>query len=273
MIGVAGLRSGEEHRAARLGLTGRRIILGVGLGMLALALSPPLVALSRRYVAGEALQFSLLAFGVPMSFTVGAPWLTFRRSGHVEAAPGWATRLARARSRKREPSRSVALVVVFCLVVVAWRLPQVVDAVARHSLLAGLEALTLVPVGVALFLELLYSPPFEPRSSRPLRLGLAAVAMWLSWILAYMIGFAHVGWFDAYRHVPGDGLSLFADQELTAGILWFVPFCCFVPIEAANLIGWLRGDDDPDAELRRLTSEDHRRAGADLIAEPNRLTD
>jgi len=87
----------------------------------------------------------------------------------------------------------------------------------------------------------------------------AAVAMWATWVVAYLLGFSHVSWFPAYHHRAGHGLSLVADQALATGILWAAAGLTFVPVVFVNLIRWLSHDEDPDEELRRLTKTEMRR--------------
>ncbi len=69
-----------------------------------------------------------------------------------------------------------------------WRTPVGVNALARHPWLVVVEAVTLVPLGMGLWLELVESPPLTPRLSRPHRVALAAVSMWTIWVLAYLVG-------------------------------------------------------------------------------------
>lgn len=121
------------------------------------------------------------------------------------------------------------------------------------------EALTLVVSGTALWLECLASPPFAPRASRPLRVALGVTSMWTIWILAYALGMSHSGWYSPYHHFAGHGLSLIADQEIAAGVMWAMAACCFIPLNLRNLMEWVRDDEDPDEEMRRLVREERRR--------------
>jgi len=98
------------------------------------------------------------------------------------------------------------------------------------------------------------SPPLLPRMSRPLRAFCAAVAMWMIWILAYILGFSQVAWFTAYAH---PGLSSVADQEIATGIMWAVPALCFAPVVFVAALTWLKDTEDPDEGLRALVSADH----------------
>ena len=55
------------------------------------------------------------------------------------------------------------------------------------------------------------------------------------------------------------GLSLVADQQITAGVMWAVASACFVPVIFFNLFQWLHGEEDPDEALQRLVREERRR--------------
>jgi hypothetical protein len=83
--------------------------------------------------------------------------------------------------------------------------------------------------------------------------------MWTIWVLAYMVAMSNGDWYRAYRHVAGHGLSLVADQQITAGVMWAVATACFVPVIFFNLSQWLHGEEGPDEALRRMVREDRRR--------------
>ena len=90
-----------------------------------------------------------------------------------------------------------------------WRLPPVLDALARHPALILAELATLAPAGVGLWLELVNSRPLTPRLSRPQRAAIAALAMWSTWAMAYILGFAdrpvvhaYDGWAVRCRQSP-----------------------------------------------------------------------
>jgi cytochrome c oxidase assembly factor CtaG len=154
-------------------------------------------------------------------------------------------------TRRRSPFvRAAGLLVIFAGVSVVWRLPVTVDALARHPGLAVLELVTLAAAGTAFWLELLESPPFVPRLTYLQRAVLAALAMWITWILAYILGFSHVAWFHAYIHAAGKGLSTAADQQIATGALWAVAAVCFLPVIFVSALAWLADSEDPDAEFR-----------------------
>jgi len=244
----------------------------VGAVLLVSVLVPPLSTEAGRSEAFEALQFALLAVGVPALVASGAPWRRLRlatgpaddgdRDQRTDArSRRLVDRMAAARRRHRQPGRSLMYLVLDAAVIVAWRLPPSVDAVARHGWTAVIEALCLVGAGTGLWLELVASPPLVPRLDPPKRIAMAAVAMWTIWVTAYLVGLSHASVYRAYPHVTGRDLSVSADQALTTGVLWFTSLCAFLPVIFSNLITWLRTDEDPDDALYRLVRDGRRRTG------------
>jgi hypothetical protein len=69
---------------------------------------------------------------------------------------------------------------------------------------------------------------------------LAALTMWTVWVLAYLGGMSSTGWYDAFHHVAGVGLSAAADRQVSAAVLWAVAAVAFVPVVFWNLLTWLR---------------------------------
>lgn len=237
------------------------MLCALALVALLLAVAPPLLILSRRDAYWEAVQFCLLAIVVPSLLVLAAPWsLRSPRSAHLGGS--FVERVAFVRIRHRGQLRAVLFVVPFLLAVIAWRTPGAVDAVARDPWLLVAEVATLVPTGVLLWLELVASPPLQPRSPRGRRIILAALPMWTTWVMSFLVGFSHSNWFRAYHHSAGHGVSLIADQQLTAGVLWLAGFCAFVPVEFANIVRWLRSGDDLDAELHVLLKGEGRGSDA-----------
>jgi cytochrome c oxidase assembly factor CtaG len=250
------------------GSTGRSALLLTALVLLVVSLVPPVAIVARRYEAAEAIQFCLLAVAIPALAVMGAPWRRLGLAGRPVPGPddettagttspkGPVDRLAEGRRRHPEVWRSAGFFALFLAGAVLWRTPPAVNGLARHPWLAAVEAVTLVPVGMGLWLELVESPPLSPRLSRPHRVALAAVSMWLIWVLAYLVGLSHVSWYHAYAHHPGSGLSLSADQQLTTGMMWFISGCAFIPVVFWNLVRWLQSEEDPDEELYHLVRQE-----------------
>lgn len=239
-------------------------------GLLALAvLLPPVGTEARRYVFAQAVQYAVLATAVPALVVLGAPWrLGPRAPSRLAGEPAplarneaatmrLVDRIAVARSHRRPgTARCLVILIGFIALAVFWRLPLAVNAMVTSPVLTVVEAVTLLVVGVALWLELVESPPLLPRIARPLRAAFAAVPMWTIWATAYIMGFSHAVWFTALGHRPRSGLRVIADQELAAVVLWAIPGLFFIPVVYFSLITWLRDTADPDDELRDVPSAD-----------------
>jgi cytochrome c oxidase assembly factor CtaG len=240
-----------EARPVELPRWVRPALTSVAVGLLVVVLVPPLATEARRYEFVEALRFSVLAIAAPALLALGAPWHALRL--------GWlADRLAASRRRHLDLSRSVGVLLLEMGLVVAARTPVVVDALARYPWLVLAEAVLLVSGGVALWLELVESPPLVPRTARPKRIALAAITMWTVWVTGYIVGLAHASMYGGYHHGAG-GLSVAGDQEIVTFVLWFVAAAAFVPVVFFNLVTWLRAEEDPDEGLHRLVQENRRR--------------
>jgi len=228
------------------------------------ALVPPLFTAAREADYAAALQFALLAVAVPALVAIGAPWRSLGLSAGSSAvatadAPGRVLdRVAGRRRRHRELGRSLGFIALDLAVVVAWHSPGVVGTVARHGWPSVLEAVTLLVFGVGLWLELVRSPPLEPRSGHLRRAVLAAIVMWVFWTLAYIVGLSTHPFYPNFTHVPG-GLSAAADQQIASAVTWFVATLAFVPVIFWNAVMWLKTEDDPDTELMALIRAERRR--------------
>jgi cytochrome c oxidase assembly factor CtaG len=265
-------------RSSRVPVESVRLILSVlAVLLLVLSLVPPLATYARRFEFVEALQFCLLAVVVPAVAACGAGWhrlglaaatpLAIGDDGDLLAPDGLrpVDRLALGRKRHPDPWRAAVAAGVFLAVVVLWRIPLSVDALARHSWLVIVEAATLVPTGIALWLELVESPPLSPRLTRPLRVAMAAVVMWVIWVLAYLVGLSHGAWYHGFDHSLATGISVSADQQLTTGVMWMVSGAAFVPVVFWNLIFWLQSEEDPDDELYRLMRQERSRGQGQVL--------
>lgn len=263
--GTADVRSGGPVAAVRSTVTVLAALL------LVLSVVPPLATNARRFEFVEALQFCLLAIVVPALAACGACW---HRLGLAAATPPSVgddgdlvaplefhpvDRLALGRKRHPDPWRAVVAAGVFLAMVVLWRIPLSVDALARHPWLVVVEAATLVPAGIAMWLELVESPPLSPRLTRPHRVAMATVVMWVIWVLAYLVGLSHGAWYHGFDHTLATGISVSADQQLTTVVVWMVSGAAFVPVVFWNLIFWLQSQEDPDDELHLLMRQERTR--------------
>jgi len=229
---------------------------GAALVVAALGVTGP----ARRYVVAESAQFVVFAVAAPALIVLGAPWRLLRLSraaGPQPGPPGTAPldRLAAVRRRQTSFLRAAGFLAVFIAAGIAWRLPPVVDALARNPALVAAELVTLLAAGIGLWLELVSSPPLAPRLPNPQRAAIAALAMWSTWAAAYALGLANHAVFHGYDG-PGSALSAAADQQIAVALVWAVSACCFVPVVFVALLNWLSASDNPDEELQRMARDD-----------------
>jgi cytochrome c oxidase assembly factor CtaG len=276
-VSDAAVTSGQHGEAApRLRPAGRLWLAVAGVLAVAVSLVPPVATLAREYVFVESAQFVLFAMLAPALIVLGAPWRLLRLSragagrpagaaGEGQAGAGTPAgagpfdRLAAGRQQHRSFLRAAGFLLWFFVICLVWRLPPMVDALARHPALVAAELVTLLAAGTGLWLELVASPPLEPRLPNPHRAAIAALAMWSTWAVAYALGFANHAVFHGYD-AAGNGLSAVADQQITVGLVWAVSAFCFVPVVFVAMLTWLAGNDDPDEELQRLARNERQQA-------------
>jgi cytochrome c oxidase assembly factor CtaG len=159
---------------------------------------------------------------------------------------------ALARVRHESNTRSLWLLGLFLAVNIFWRVAPVVDFIVRHEWVVVLESLSLVLTGMTLWTELVESPPLAPRTTRPYRVAVAAIAMWVIWILAYINAMSGTSFYTAFDHLAGHGVSRSADQQIAASLLWFFSAVTFVPVIYWNLVRWLQSEENPTDELNQM---------------------
>jgi cytochrome c oxidase assembly factor CtaG len=211
-----------------------------GLVLIVACLLPPVSVLARRYLFVESVQFCVFAVAGPALIALGAPW---RPAGMSRPAG----RLAAARRHRTSFAPALGYLIAWIGICLLWRLPPVLDGLARHGALVAAEAVTLAAAGIGLWLELVPSPPLAPRLARPQRALIAALAMWFIWAVAYMLGFAGHSVVHAYDPA-GSHLATVADQEITAFLLWAAAAVCFIPVIFVAALTWLKDDPEPVAE-------------------------
>lgn len=227
----------------------RNVAGGGALLALLLAFAPPISTSVGHRAWLEALQFGLVAIAVPALSVLAAP------QRFIPSLWARLDALSAARQRNASFVRSLGFLALELAAVIGWRSSPAVDAIAAHHALVGVEAVTVIPIGCLLWLEIVGSPPHETRlAPGPGRGLLAAVPMWTIWVTAYLGAFSHA-FYPAYAH-HGDAAW---DQQIASIVLWLTSAFAFVPVVFSVLHGWLSGDERPEVELRRLVREERRR--------------
>jgi cytochrome c oxidase assembly factor CtaG len=219
-----------------------------GAVLVAVVIVPPLETLARQHLFAQSIQFCVFAMISPALIALGSPRRAAGPSLEPAAGPESGLGSGPAARRNAVPPFLRAVVVLgawigACLV---WRLPPVLDALARHPWLVAPELVTLLCTGILLWLELVSSPWSGSWLARPWRAVVAALAMWSIWIIAYLLGFASASVVHAYD--ASGSLTTVNDQEITAVVLWLVSAFCFAPFVFIPVLSWLRDGADPGEE-------------------------
>ena len=258
--------SSSSHNKARA----RNLFAGAGLLLWLLFLTPPLSTWTRSYEYVQASQYCFFAIIIPFLLVAGRPWqwlgltsnepVRFDSDGVLVSPtrPRLFDRVAIARAKRNDHRRAVALTILFMGQSILWRSSPMVDTLVRHAWLTDIESLALIVAGALLWIDLIEAPPFRPGATRPYRIGISTVSMWTVWVLAYLMAMSQNSWYHAIHHVAG-GLSQSADQQFTAGAMWFLSATSFLPVIFSNLNRWLKSEDDPDEELYQLVRRDRTR--------------
>jgi len=191
---------------------------------------PPAVGDASHNPVVQALQWLAFAVATPALLVVGGavPQVRVRR-------------LARFRL---QPAVIAALTLLpYLVLVVAWRLPAAVAALAGSQALTVLEMVTLIAGGYVLWAALIGGDPAASPLPRPLRAAMAAVAMWTIWVIAYITGMSATGLTHAQAGANG--------RELAVAIMWAVAAVCYVPVVYVMMMRWLGGRDEAGAEAVR----------------------
>lgn len=218
-------------------------LAAAGIALIVACLVPPLSVLARRYLFVESIQFCAFALAAPALAVLGTP---------LPRAPARLPGDVAADGRPHRPSFRPVLgyLVAWVLICLFWRLPPVLDQLARHPVLVVAEAVTLCAAGLGLWRQLVRSRPLAPRLGHPQRACAAALAMWSIWMIAYVLGFARGSVVHGYDG-GGSHLLTVGDQEISAFLLWAAAAGAFLPIVFTAVLTWLKDGSEPAREAAR----------------------
>jgi cytochrome c oxidase assembly factor CtaG len=212
----------------------RPLLLLAAVALCLIMALPPVGSYARTDEVAQALQFVIFAAAAPALLVLGWP-ARLLRAGESAPRRGHWLRVAPALAGRPAARVSVALLPSLALVVL-WRVPVVLAAVARDPALTALELVTLVAAGCALWAELARPRVVRDPLPGPLRASMAAVAMWSIWAISYITGMSTAGLAHAQAAVP--------DHQLAVGVMWAVPAVCYVPVVFAAMMTWLGGREE-----------------------------
>jgi len=227
------------------------------------AMLPPAENYARQYAFVQAVQFVIFAVAAPALLAAAAG-----RPGRVGPGPG----LAGHRAEADEPVVRATVaggLLAFIALVIIWRLPVVLNALAAYPALTAAEMVTLVAVGCGIWLMLAGLPARQPLD-RPLRAAVAAVAMWTIWAIAYLTGMSATSLSPARGPAAARILSIAADRQLAVAIMWAVPAICFLPVIFTLFITWIGNRDRPGQEPGPAAPADWLSSGLGIAPPPPR---
>jgi putative membrane protein len=194
----------------------------LGLGALVLALVSPIASFDTTLQWDHMVQHVLLLLVAPPLILMGDPFGTAwggylaaqgRPIAIGESGPARIMRVLHA-----GPRAASAVVVVFSANLLFWHIPAVYNDTLRIVSIHDVEHLTFLVLGL-LFWDQVISPLEAPARLSLLGRSMVVLAgMGVSWVLAVFIGYASHALY-AYP-APGGGLSLLADQQIAAGVMW-----------------------------------------------------
>ncbi len=156
------------------------------------------------------LQFAIFAVLTPGLLGLGMPSRAARRRRRTGEDAGMRLPPARVAAWRLLP---------FIGLVITWRRPAVLDALALYPALPAAELVTLAGAGLGLWRAIAGRTEPEPLP-RPLRAAMAA-AMWTIWIIAYITGMS-AATLTPRTAVAARALGSAADRQIAAAVLWAV---------------------------------------------------
>jgi len=217
----------------------------LGIGALLLALVSPISYFDTTLQWDHMVQHVLLLLVAPSLILLADPFRTawagyLAAQGRPIAVEGtWPARAMRV--LHAGPRAATVVVLAFSIDLLMWHVPAIYNATLRVASVHDLEHLTFLVVGL-LFWDQVISPVMTTgRLSLLGRSVVVLLGMFVSWGLAVVIGYATHPLY-AYPS-PSGGLSLLADQEIAAGVMWVPGGTPFLIALLYLGIRWFEVDD------------------------------
>ena len=234
----------------------------IGLATILVALESPIDYFSELLFWVHMVQHLLLLVVAAPLIVLGSPWFALREGtprlvrdiiSRVSQVPGIRDLVTRLYAVLRSPAGTFALLV---LVMWGWHIPYSYDLTLANGLIHDLEHVSFLVVGIAFWLQVLDSPPFE----RALGEGQSTIyligAMAVNVALSAALGLSQHPWYTPYAILsttqrPG-GLSALWDQQFGAGIMWTLGDLPFSFTIGRCVLKWLEPEVDRSAGQRSV---------------------
>jgi putative membrane protein len=193
-----------------------------GIGALLLALVSPISYFDTTLQWDHMVQHVLLLLVAPPLILLADPFRTawagyLAAQARPTAVEGtWPARVMRL--LHAGPRAATVVVFAFSVDLLVWHLPSIYNATLRIDSVHDLEHLTFLVVGLLFWDQVISPVKATGRLSLLGRSVVVLLGMFVSWGLAIVIGYATHPLY-AYP-APTGGLTLLADQEIAAGVMW-----------------------------------------------------
>jgi putative membrane protein len=212
----------------------------LGVGVVFVALEPPLDSWADTSFAMHMAQHVLLLSVAPPLLVLGRPWPRMWMPFPAQTRRGVARSLARDRwsAPLRLAARTLAKppvsVAVLAGVLAVWHVPALYDRAAANEGIHLLEHTCFVAAALLFWGPLLEAPPVRARIDHLRRAGWFAAGAVPGWLLAIVLAYASHPLYPFYAEAAhrAFGLSALGDQQIGAGVMW-------VPGSLANFVAFI----------------------------------
>lgn len=219
----------------------------VGVAILLIATMSPINHFSHIYLWTRMLQSLLLIAYGPALIAMSAPWRYLRVGFEKMLRKGGAAEDSASRNQNpiwRFLSVPLVAFIIYNTAMVMWLVPSSISFVERYSIANEAMHISLVTVGLLLWIHLVDSPPFQPRVA-PLikRVVPTYFTVVISWVFAMVLGFANAPFYHVYM-TSANSLSPMADQEIASAILFIVVGGPFIYAGVNNTRRWMASENE-----------------------------
>jgi putative membrane protein len=217
----------------------------LGIGALLVALVSPIASFDTTLQWDHMVQHVLLLLVAPPLILLADPFRTawagyLAAQGRPVSVEGtWPARVMRV--LHAGPRAAAVVVLAFSIDLLMWHLPPIYNATLRIASVHDIEHLTFLVVGLFFWDQVISPVKATGRLSLLGRAMMVLAGMFVSWGLAIVIGYATHPLY-AYPAARG-GLSLLADQEIAAGVMWVPGGTPFLVALLYLGIRWFEVDD------------------------------
>lgn len=222
----------------------RRYFVG-SLALLVIAFDSPIDSYSEKYFWVHMIQHLLLMVVAPPLLVLSDPWLKSLRGlpRGMRANVGRAiSRFVRSKIGRRFTGVFGTLWAANILMNASmwfWHYPSMYDLTLRNLGVHYVEHFCFFGFGVLFFFRVIDPSPYRRQAHAISKVGHLWLSAMSSMILAMLLGLSSGVWYTFYAHVPGRTLSLIADQQMGAALMWVFGGVPFFFAGVTILKGWL----------------------------------